>query len=522
MFDKWLKLPAHYYLRITALVILTVGVCLHNTLMSIGAIWIIANWLIEADFINYWKKFKKSPTIWMLLGILFLGLLSLMWSDDVAYGQKDLARKLPFFAIPFALGLGKPVEQKVVNFLLFIFIGILLLTSGINFYRYHFVLDDPGDIRNMSYFISHVRFSILIVLGIFVGVYLILKKKGPWWLWVIAVAWLLFYLSRSQILNGYVLLVVLAVFSWIYALVKMQSKVGRLVGTVSLVAIAAVVGWKFSIMMSTFEAAEEVSFSDLEEYSPGGRKYTHDTNSTLMENGNYVWIYVQDWEVAHEWNKRSDFHYYKEDKKGQPMYGTILRYMTSKNLRKDSTGVWSLTDEEVKLIEDGCTSITMNTGLKGKMHEFLHQYHNYKNGGDPNGQSLLQRMEHFRVAWHIISKSGFSGVGIGDVPRVFDSAYAETDSLLSEENRHRSHNQFLTMLISLGLAGLLMFISMMLIPLIKRKSIDYLQLVVFITLFVSCLFQDLLETQAGVTLFGLFYGITVYKEDQSTKTSSKS
>ena len=54
MFDKWLRLPAHLYLRITALTLLTVGIALSNVLMSIGAIWIISNWLIEADFNSYW------------------------------------------------------------------------------------------------------------------------------------------------------------------------------------------------------------------------------------------------------------------------------------------------------------------------------------------------------------------------------------------------------------------------------------------------------------------------------------
>jgi len=65
MFDKWLNLPAHLYLKLTALTILTVGIALSNVLMSIGAIWIIANWLIQADFKNYWVRFKRL----LLLGL---------------------------------------------------------------------------------------------------------------------------------------------------------------------------------------------------------------------------------------------------------------------------------------------------------------------------------------------------------------------------------------------------------------------------------------------------------------------
>jgi len=59
MFDKWLNLPAHLYLKLTALVIITVGIAISNVLMSIGTIWIISNWLIEGKFQTYWTKFQK-------------------------------------------------------------------------------------------------------------------------------------------------------------------------------------------------------------------------------------------------------------------------------------------------------------------------------------------------------------------------------------------------------------------------------------------------------------------------------
>jgi O-antigen ligase len=521
MFDKWLKLPAHYYLKITALVILTVGVSLHNTLMSIGSIWIISNWLIEAKFKEYWKYFKTTPSIWMLMGILALSFISLLWTEDTAYGLKDIARKLPFFVIPFALGTSQRIEQKVVIFLLYIFIGVLVLTTGINYYRFHYYLGDLADIREMSYFISHVRLAILVVLGIFISVYLIAKKKGPWWLWILTAAWLLFYLFKSQTLNGYVLLTILIICSWIFLIAKLKMKRMKIIALSGLLGIISIGVFLLVSAANSYKEAESVDFANLDELTVGGRPYLHDTVSTMMENGHLVWLYVQEWEMAHEWNKRSDIHYYMYDKKGQPMYGTVMRYLTSKNVRKDSAGIWSLTDEEVQLIENGCASVNMNTGFKGKMHEFLFQYNNYKNGGDPNGQSILQRLEHIRVAWYLIKQNGFLGVGIGDMPMAFDEAYTETNSLLAPEHRHRAHNQFLSMWISLGIIGLLLFVGFMLIPFYCGKSKDYLFLMVMITLLVSCMFQDMLETQAGVTIFGLFYSLIVYREVSSINSSVK-
>lgn len=513
MFDKWLKIPAHYYLRITALVILTVGICLHNTLMSIGAIWIVANWLIEADFKLYWKKLKTTWTVWMLLGILFFGLISLFWSDDVDYGLWDVFRKLPFFAIPFALGLGKPVEQKIVYFLLYILIGMLLLATGINFYRYHYVLDNPADIRQMSYFISPVRFSILVAFGVFVCVYLILKKKGPMLLWLTVIPWLVYYTFKAQMLNGYLLLFVLTFYSTIYLVKKNSSFTWKWIISSTFI-FAVIFGvYKTNQLVEEFEKEIDLELDDLDWYTESGNQYFHDLTNTSQENGNLIWIYVQQEEVKEQWEKRSQIPYHGTDKAGQPMFGTILRYMTSKGIRKDSAGLWSLSDEEIRKMENGMTSVS--TGYRAKIHEILHQWLWYQEGGDPNGHSLLQRAEHMRVAWSLIKKSPILGVGVGDVLLAFENEYVVSGSKLHQEHWHRSHNQFLTFWISHGILGLVMLLGMLLIPLYKRKNIDYLHIVVFLTLFVSLFFQDMLETQAGVTIFGLLYGITTYKEDQS-------
>ena len=514
MFDRWLKLPAHYYLRVTALVIMAVGVCLHNTLMSIGAIWIIANWLIEAKFSTYWEQFKKTPSLWFLLALLVLSFLSLLWSDDVAYGMKDLARKLPFFTIILAVGAARRIDQKVFHFILFVFLGTLLITSIINYYRYNFVIEDPSDIREMSFFISHVRYSTLTVLGAFTSLFLLLRLRKHYWLWILFLGWFSFYTLKSQILNGYVLLLVLSGFTVIYLILKLRAVAWR-VGLVSLVVVGLIsIGWTIKAEQRAYKGKFDVNPDTLEQFTASGRPYMHDLESLERENGNLIWIYVQPEEVEKEWNKRSEIDYKSLDKDGQPMFGTILRYMTSKGIRKDSVGVWSLTDEEIKKIEHGVTSVAHNKGVKTKLREFFYQWDMYQAGGDPNGHSLLQRMEHLRAAAQIISTKGFIGVGIGDVPKAFNEAYDQIDSQLIEENRHRSHNQFMTFWVSHGILGVLLFAGLLLAPVIKGKA-DYFSILIFLSLTVSCLFQDLLETQAGVTLFGLFYVLAFYREEGS-------
>ena len=512
MFDKWLRLPAHLYLRITALTILTVGIALSNVLMSIGAIWIISNWLIQADFDSYWKKFKEKKTVWIVVAIYAFIAVSLLWSDDMAYGFKDLRVKLPFIVIPLVLATSEPLQKKHFYFLLYVFLGIVLYTSVYNYIRYNFVLENVHDIREMSVFISHVRFSVLINFAIFICIFLTYKKKFSPIIWMILLAWFAFYLYTSQILNGYILFLALCIFAVTFFVVKMQSK--KLKYTVLAVAVlggvaAGMFGYNTIQKLNT---CKHVPFSELDLYTVNNNPYYHDTLNTQIENGEYVWLYVSQEELSQEWQKRSAIPYDSLDNIGQPMYGTLIRFLTSKNLRKDSAGLAQLTNDEILRIENGQTGVELNQGLVTRLNAFLMDYHIYQAGGDPNGHSLIQRIEHLKAAIGLIENNWLVGVGAGDVPNAFIDQYAQMNSRLTEEHQHRSHNQFLTMWVGLGIAGFVLFLLLLIWPFFELKTKDYFSIMVLLSLIVSCFFQDFIETQAGVTIFGLFYGLALYRE----------
>jgi hypothetical protein len=265
--------------------------------------------------------------------------------------------------------------------------------------------------------------------------------------------------------------------------------------------------------ITSYHSPVTLSPDEVELKTVNGRMYMHAFDLDERENGNLVWMYVQAEELENEWNKRSVIAYDSLDRKGQPMFGTILRYMTSKGMNKDSVGVYELQDSEIALIENGCTSIESNSGLKSKFHEFLFQYDSYSNGGDPNGQSLLQRLEHFKAAFSIIASNWFLGVGIGDVQSEFERQYVRSETKLTIENQHRAHSQFLTFWISHGLIGIVLFLFFFLSVIKRRTQKDVFFWGVFFVLFIACLFQDLIETQAGISLFALFYSLMANVED---------
>jgi hypothetical protein len=519
MFDKWLKLHAHYWLRVTALVILIIGVAVSNVLMSIGAIWIISNWLIEAKFSEYGQRLKNSPELILILLFLGYSILTVAWSDDFWYAFHDIRIKLPLLAIPLALGSGAPLDRKVFHFLLFLFIGIVAFTSALNFIWFNFYTLQ-ADIRQMSWFISQIRFATLVDLALFSTVFLILEKKFNWFFGFLLIAWFTLYTFYAQVLNGYILFALLFLFTMIFLALRVKS--GRLklaiFGFFVLVFVSAL--YYLNVVFKNYKGPEQVEFRSLDLYTVNGNPYYHDTLSTQVENGQYVWLYVALDEVEKEWNERAAIAYDSLDQKGQPMYGTLLRYLTSKHQRKDSVGVWSLTDEEIKKVESGVTSIEMNNGLEARLRSFLYEFEMYENGADPNGFSFLQRLEHLKTAKAILADHWLFGVGIGDVDAVFQSYYERGASKLMPQNRLRSHNQFLSAWIALGIAGLVITVLLFIVPVFQKSKRDYFLGITIIALAVAFGFEDMLETQAGATIFALFYSLAVFRKIENASLAA--
>lgn len=512
MFDKWFNLPAHLYLKLTALTILMVGVALSNVLMSIGTIWIISNWIIEGDFRQYWTRFKVKKSVWLIVVLFFFLMLSFSWSTNIEYGIKDLRVKLPFIVIPLVLATSTPLQKKHFYFLQFVFLGIVAYTSGYNYIRYNFFLPAGADIREMSTFISHVRFSVLVNIGLFVSLYLGIKKKLHPLISLVLISWFLFYTYEAQVLNGYLLLFVLSIFSFWYGLYYLRNRAMKISATIVFLAVLVIGLVQLKQLVNSLKTPEIINYSTLDLQTKNGNDYFHDTLNKQLENGNYIWLYVSTDELKAAWHKRSKIDYDSLDAKGQPMYGSLMRYLTSKGLRKDAEGVEALTDLEVQHIENGVTSCEVNDGLVTRMNAFLLEYLIYEDGGDPNGSSIIQRVEHFKAAKELINDNWITGVGVGDVPDAFKRQYKEMNSLLLEANQHRSHNQFLTIWVAGGILAFVLFVGILLVPLFENKHKDYFFWIVLIALYVSCLFQDIIETQAGVTLFALFYAVAIYRE----------
>ena len=137
-------------------------------------------------------------------------------------------------------------------------------------------------------------------------------------------------------------------------------------------------------------------------------------------------------------------------------------------------------------------------GLRYQLHETQ----------NPNGHSLLERLEFWSTAWKIIREQPIFGVGTGDVRISFEAMYERNHSLLQEDNRWRAHNTYLTTWVTFGVVGLLFFLAFLgQYSLFQWRNDQWIGLV-YMGIFLSTfLIEDTLETQTGVTFFAFFYAI---------------
>ena len=251
----------------------------------------------------------------------------------------------------------------------------------------------------------------------------------------------------------------------------------------------------------------KIDFSKLEKYTPQGEKYLHDTINFGLEDGKYTGIYMATNEMAEAWNKRSSIPFLGRDKANQLIQYTLIRYLTSKDLRKDAGGVNSLTEKDIDLIEKGIANINYveNPSIRTRISKILVGYQQYSDLHDPNGSSVMQRFEHWKASRLIIKEHFWFGVGTGDLPAIFKETYERTNSPLKSQWRWRSHNQFLSIWIAFGVFGAIWFLIVLVYPLIINKNYRGYLFPVFITIIMlSMLTEDTIETQDGVTLYAFF------------------
>ena len=502
---------SHKNIFLFGLFLVIVGMPLSRFLISVGQFVLLGNWLLEGDFKRKWQVMKTSKVLWVLSSFYLLHLLGLLWTADFNYAENDLRIKLPLLWFPLLFITSKhEITQKEIQGLLWLFVFAIFISTIVSTLVWlGYTKRKVVDIREISIFNSHIRFALMIDLCVCFLLYDFFKTKNLflYLLKITFIAWFIVFLGIMQSLTGiFILSSVMIYYGFLF--LKNLRKI-----SLKIIAFTAI---SLGALFLTYLLLEEIKSQQISvnpitrlSHTSNGHLYYNDTTNFETENGNLVWANVCNYELELGWKKRSKITINEKDRKGNPIYFTLVRYLSSRGLNKDATGLAQLSKKEIVKIENGITNYkyTNKTGIKQRIYELTSEYTSYKSGGNPEGHSLLMRLEFWRVGMDIIKREWLFGVGTGDVQNAYINQYVLSKSKLSKDWYKRSHNQFLAITIAFGVLGLIVFLVYLFYPIVVTKNKHYLFSAFFIISLLSMLNEDTLETQAGVTFFGFFYAL---------------
>lgn len=503
------RLQIHHGIYVLLATALCVAIPLSDLVMSMMLIFLAANWLIEWDFKNKWQRLKEHKSALLAFFFLFVMLLGFVRADNYMLALDYWISKLPLYLAPLIVATSKPLSRKELTFILACFVASVLFATIYSsiFYATHEIVD----IREISVFISHIRFSLCIDVAIVLLLYYAFREKNsPKILRTIAGSvslWFLIYLFIAQTLTGIVLLFVVALAYLVYLLAHHWKKAAyRWTSVVLLGLLTVFLVWVSTVSWQYFHV-DKAQYASVDSVTLNGHPYENNPNS-IVENGSYIGMYVCEEELEKAWNMRSEHSL--ED----PMLKeSLIRYLNSRHLRKDSVGVMALSDEDVQNVEMHIANeaYTSHFGIKRALYPMFFSIELYRCSGDIQNSSLLQRVEYWRAAWRVVQHHWLWGVGLGNHKVVVGEQLARDGSRLVGKEKVGCHNQWLTLWLMGGIVVLLYFILMLIYPFYEqKKKISFVYIAFFIILVGSMFTEDTLETEAGLTLFAVMNSILLY------------
>lgn len=503
----------HRYIFLLGHVGLAAGMMFGTVPTSIPQFVLFGNWLLEGRWKEKASVIKSSTIFWILSSMFLMHLLGMLHTTELARGMDDIRIKIPLQLLPLVFFTTPALSKKELHLILKFFVaGVVVSSLWCLFYNYSHQLTD---IRKASRFMSHIRFGLFINLAIAVLFYflqdakIIAQKTGI----VLLAVFLVSVMFLLSLVTGLVMLSILIGVYLFYFIFK-QKQIYKLSGVFAMIVLAASTFYFLKSEWQQFNFVSNDKDNAQKEMSASGRHYfAPDTSNKHKENGYFITYNLQYDELHSQWPLRSKLPVYGKDKKGGQVIWTMIRYMSSKGLTKDSVGIASLSNNDIKNIENGITNYKYADAspISNRLHEFFWEYRNYQQGSNPSGNTLLMRMEFWKAALYIIKRNPTFGVGTGDAQRAFDRAYYRTETKLTREWRLRSHNQFLAITVSFGITGLVVFLFSLIYPAYSlRKNLHELYFVFLLIAMVSFLTEDTLETQSGVSFFAFFNTLFIW------------
>lgn len=477
------------------------------------------------NFIDQILAFVRNKPALILSSIYLIHIIGLFYTTDMNYALKDLRVKLPLLLFPVVFVTMEKTGYKRFRKLMLFYVAASFVGTIISFslmLKGNFV-----DIREISPFISPIRFGLSICFAFFTLIYFILyDNEFKIWKKItfgFVLIWFIVFLILLESLTSLWILLLVSIIYLLILLFKTQKFAIKLAFVVLTIGIPVSLFFYVTDVVKKAKTPAVVIASELDLYTKSGNAYVHDTIVRGVEDGRYIGLYMCMPEIRQAWSEVSSYDFNGKTDAGEEIKETLIRYLTSKNLRKDAQGVNALTEWDIHMIERGAANYNYvkKPGLRTRILKIIMGYDVYKKTGDPSGSSVMQRIEYSKASLKLIKENFWTGVGTGDIENKLINQYTQMGSELKAKFRFHAHNQFLAVFITFGVLGFLWFIFALIYPAIKLKGFnDYFFVSFFLIIIFSMFSDDTLETQAGATLFAFFYSFLLLgKERENVKRS---
>ncbi len=515
-----LKDQQHRNLTFWGMAMIVMGLPLSVVLVSIGSFVLAGSWLLEGNHLKRLKQFFSNPLSLAITSLFFIHVIGMAWTSELGAGLHDLRIKLPLLLMPLFLFTSKLPNKQRLQDLLLTFVLACLVGTLFGTARYFELSGEPLlDTRELSVFISHIQFSLMLVLAFFVMGYLLFAKWSVWsvaeqvvaMLSMLQLGWFMVILEAF---TAYITFAMVLGFTALWLLFRLKNKKLSTAFLITTVAASVVIGlhsWQLAQAQFNEVPTNPKAFNLI---TANGNEYWHQTHLRYKENGHRVWNYMCWKEIIKEWPQRSDIDIEGKDRLGQPIKYTAIRYMTSLGLKKDSAGVHQLSDSDIENIEKGITNHldAKRSGISKRISQFFWTIDQYRWNNIANNSSNIQRWVYLKVGRSIFDNNWLFGVGTGDVLDEYQKAYKLNDHGLEARNQRVSHNQYLTIGIALGVLGLQVFFFSLAYPAWLYRR-DYLYLAFLVLMLTSFLTDNNLERQSGVTMFAFFNAFLILRRE---------
>ena len=502
----------HHTFYLLGTMAVAAAVPVSHFLMGLAPFLLLLNWISEWNWREKRIRLRKNRQgLWFVAFYLIYAIGLIRVTDWSAAGVEMLA-KLPLLLSPLVIITSKPFKNRELRNIFIVFIAATLFGCCWNFtYARTHILDN---IRQMSRFIDHIRFSLCVALSIVFCFHLLLhplNSKTPLrFIYLIISLLLLSYLLYAQTLSGIIILLVITLCYVIYLIENQKNnKTKWALGGFLVLLLAAATLYTIYITYDYFHVKDAAP--DRSALTASGNSYSFEENP-MVENGHYIGHYVCKEELQTAWTMRSDTMF------DERVSATLIRYLNSLGMRKDSAAVMSLSDQDIRNIEHKTANVYY--GHKGNLRRALYETYFglslYKKYGIINESSILERIELWRASWQIIREHWFLGVGVGQQRAALDRQLEIQHSPIADKRMNRgSHNQFLTFWMAAGIIPMLYFCFLLVYPFAGlRNRITFVYFALFLLLFLSMLVEDTLSSQAGLMMFAVFVPLLLFNNSR--------